>query len=55
MARMKVTPKKEREGRTVIRTKEERARLAKAVRKEVEGAKRVRREKEWARWVREEK
>ena len=54
MARTKVTPKKEREGRTVIRTKAERAQLAKEARKEVEKAKGARREKEQARWAREE-
>ena len=54
MARTKVTPKKEREGRTVIRTKAERARLAKEAKKEVEKAKGARREKERARQAREE-
>ena len=34
MARTKVTPKKEREGRTVLHTKAERARIAKKVREE---------------------
>ena len=48
-----MTPKKEREGRTVIRTKEERACLAKEAKREVEKAKGTRREK--ARWAGEKK
>ena len=46
MARTKVTPKKEREGRTVIRSKEERALLAKKAKIELEKARQRRREKE---------
>ena len=55
MARTKVTPKKEREGRTVIRSKGERVCLAKEAKKELEKAKRRRREREQARQAREEK
>ena len=54
MARTRVTPKKEREGRTMIRSKEERACLSKEAKKELEKAKR-RREREQDRWVGEEK
>ena len=55
MARTKVIPRKEREGRTVIRSKEERVLLAKKAKKELEKARQRRREKERASWVREEK
>ena len=51
MARTKTTPRKEREGKTVLRTREERAHLA---RQEEETGRERRRGRWLARWVRKE-
>ena len=56
MARTKHTPRKEREGRTVLRTRGERARLAREARKEGEDSEETRKRQRWlARWAKEEK
>ena len=54
MVRMKMTPKKEREGRIVLRPSKEQARLAREVRQEGERSERVRRSRQLARQVRKE-
>ena len=54
MARTKTMPKKEREGRIILRSSEERARLAREVRQEGERSERVR-SRRLARWARKEK
>ena len=54
MVRTKTTPKKEREGRTVLRTKKERARLASQARQEEETSGERRRGRQLARRVRKE-
>ena len=55
MARMKTTPTKEREGRTVLHTHRERAHLAREARQEGERSEEVRRRRRLARWARKEK
>ena len=54
MARTKTTPKKEREGRTVLRTKKEWARLASQARQEEETSGERRRRRQLARQARKE-
>ena len=54
MVRMKTTPKKEREGRIVLRPSEERACLAREARQEGERSERARRSRQLARWARKE-
>ena len=55
MARTKTTPKKEREGRTVLRTRKEWARLVREAREEGRRSEERRRWRQLARWVRNEK
>ena len=55
MVRTKTTPKKEREGRIILRLSEEWARLAREVRQEGERSERVRRSRRLARQARKEK
>ena len=55
MVRTKTTPKKEREGRIVLRSSEEWAWLAREARQEGERSERARRSRRLARWARKEK
>ena len=55
MVRTKTTPKKEREGRTVLQTQREWARLAREARQEGERSEEARRRRQLARWARKEK
>ena len=55
MARTKKTPRKEREGRTVLRTWGEHARLVREARQEGRRSEEARRQRQLARWVRKEK
>ena len=55
MARTKTMPKKEREGRIVLRLSKEWARLAREARQEGERSERARRRRWLARWARKEK
>ena len=52
---MKKTPRKEREGRTVLHTWRERARLVREARQEGRRSEEVRRQRQLARWARKEK
>ena len=54
MVRTKTTPKKEREGRIILRLSEEQAHLAREARQEGERSERARRSRRLARWVRKE-
>ena len=55
MARTKTTPKKEREGRTVLRTRKEWAHLVREAREEGRRSEERRRQRQLARWARNEK
>ena len=54
MVRTKTTPKKEREGRTVLQTRKEQARLVREARQEERRSEERRRQRRLARWVRKE-